>query len=86
MSSAIRNFRGGGSGIALTPNNITTQLFVSDTYISSNGNSSTTGGVVIKPQGTRALHHRWDNPQSAPRRRPQSRHSAFSALGWSIPP
>jgi hypothetical protein len=50
--SMIRNFRGGGSGITLTPNNIATQLFVSDTFINNNGNSALTGGIVIKPLGT----------------------------------
>jgi hypothetical protein len=49
---AIRNFRGGGSGITLAPNNIATRLFVSDTFLGSNGNSATTGGIVIRPQGT----------------------------------
>jgi hypothetical protein len=51
-NSVIRNFRGGGSGITLAPNNISTQLYVSDTFISNNGNSATTGGIVIKPAGT----------------------------------
>jgi hypothetical protein len=51
-SSTIRNFKAGGSGITLTANNISTQLFVSDTLISNNGNSATTGGIVIKPAGS----------------------------------
>ena len=51
-NSAIRNFKAGGSGITVAPNNIATNLFVSDTYITNNGNSSTTGGIVIRPQGT----------------------------------
>jgi hypothetical protein len=52
INSAIRNFQAGGSGITLAPNNITTSLFVSDTYIAHNGNSSTTGGILIQPQGS----------------------------------
>jgi hypothetical protein len=52
QQTVIRNFRGGGSGITLTPNNIAIRLFVSDTFFGSNGNSATTGGIVIKPQGT----------------------------------
>src|SRR5437867_3823481 len=40
LQSTIRNFRGGGSGITLAPNNISTRLFVSDTFIANNGNSS----------------------------------------------
>jgi hypothetical protein len=51
-NSSIRNFKAGGSGITLAPNNILTALFVSDTFISNNGNSNVTGGIVIKPQGT----------------------------------
>jgi hypothetical protein len=50
--SSIRNFKGGGSGITLSSNNISTGLFVSDTFISNNGNSAVTGGIVIKPQGS----------------------------------
>jgi hypothetical protein len=50
--SMIRNFKAGGSGITLAPNNISTRLFVSDTLISNNGNSATTGGIVIKPTGS----------------------------------
>jgi len=50
--SAIRNFKGGGSGITLAPNNISTDLFVSDTFVGNNGSSNVTGGIVIKPQGT----------------------------------
>jgi len=52
QKSSIRNFRGGGSGITLASNSISTHLYVSDTFISNNGNSSVTGGIVIKPQGT----------------------------------
>jgi hypothetical protein len=52
LQSTIRNFRGGGSGITLAPNNIPTRLFVSDTFIANNGNSATTGGIVIRPLGT----------------------------------
>jgi hypothetical protein len=51
-NSTIRNFKAGGSGITLAPSNISTQLFVSDTFISNNGNSATTGGIVIKPTGS----------------------------------
>jgi len=52
--SSIRNFRGGGSGITLSSNNISTHLFVSDTFIVNNGSSNVTGGIVIKPQGAGA--------------------------------
>jgi len=52
LQSAIRNFKGGGSGITLAPNNIPTRLFVSDTFIANNGNSATTGGIVMRPVGT----------------------------------
>jgi hypothetical protein len=52
LKSAIRNFTAGGSGITLAPNNIATRLYVSDTFISNNGNSATTGGIVIRPVGT----------------------------------
>lgn len=52
LQTAIRNFKGGGSGITLAPNNIATHLFVSDTFIANNGNSATTGGIVIRPLGT----------------------------------
>jgi hypothetical protein len=52
QKSAIRNFRAGGSGITLAPNSISTRLFVSDTFIANNGNSATTGGIVIRPVGS----------------------------------
>jgi hypothetical protein len=52
IDCAIRNFKAGGSGITMAPNSISTQLFVSDSYIVNNGNSSTTGGIVIKPTGS----------------------------------
>jgi hypothetical protein len=52
QKSAIRNFKAGGSGISLAPNSISTRLFVSDTFIANNGNSATTGGIVIRPTGT----------------------------------
>jgi hypothetical protein len=52
LQAAIRNFKGGGSGITLAPNNISTQLSVSDSFIANNGSSATTGGIVITPTGT----------------------------------
>jgi hypothetical protein len=52
LQTAIRNFRGGGSGITLAPNNISTRLFVNDSFIANNGSSSTTGGIVIRPVGS----------------------------------
>ena len=52
IDCAIRNFKAGGSGITLAPGTGSTQLFVSDSYIVNNGNSSTTGGIVIKPTGS----------------------------------
>jgi hypothetical protein len=54
LQAAIRNFKGGGSGITLAPNSISTQLFVGDSFIANNGSSATTGGIVIKPTGTGA--------------------------------
>lgn len=50
--SVIRNFRGGGSGITVVANSISTRLQVSDSFISNNGNSAFTGGIVIKPAGS----------------------------------
>jgi len=50
--TTIRNFRGGGSGISVTPNSIATRLHVSDSFISNNGNSAFNGGIVIKPAGS----------------------------------
>ena len=50
-NSVIRNFKGSGSGISLTPNGTNSKLFVSDSTISNNGSSATTGGIVVKPVG-----------------------------------
>ena len=52
--SQIRNFKGGGSGITVAPTSIPVRVFVSDSLIANNGNSTTTGGIQIKPQGSGA--------------------------------
>lgn len=48
----IRGFRGGGSGINFAPSQADRELFVADSYITDNGNSTTTGGINIRPTGT----------------------------------
>jgi hypothetical protein len=50
----IRGFRGGGSGIVLGSSVASTELYVADSYITDNGNSSTTGGITIRPTSTGA--------------------------------
>jgi hypothetical protein len=45
----IRGFRGGGNGgISFTPST-TAELHVADSYITDNGTSGTTGGILIRP-------------------------------------
>ncbi len=44
----IRDFRGGGSGITFTPSG-SAELDVADSYITDNGSTTTTGGILIKP-------------------------------------
>jgi hypothetical protein len=53
--SSIRDFKG-ASGITLTPSNISTELFVSDTFLANNGSSATTGGIIIRPAGSGAAN------------------------------
>jgi hypothetical protein len=51
----IRNFRqsgAGGNGISFTPSSGAPKLFVADSYITDNGSTSTTGGIVVRPTGT----------------------------------
>jgi hypothetical protein len=47
----IRDFNSGAaSGISFTPNG-TSELYVSDTYLTDNGVGTTGGGIIIKPSG-----------------------------------
>ena len=46
----IRGFRGGGSGIVVGGTGLK-KLFVVDSYITDNGNSISTAGILIKPTG-----------------------------------
>lgn len=48
----IRGFRLLGSGIYFAPSNAGAELYVSDSYLTDNGNSTTTGGIVIQPSGS----------------------------------
>lgn len=48
----IRGFRGGGSGINFAPSQADRELFVADSYITDNGNSSSVGGIHVRPTGT----------------------------------
>jgi len=49
----IRGFRGSnGNGIDFEPNTGTAELYVADSYITDNGNSGTTAGILIKPTAT----------------------------------
>lgn len=48
----IRGFRGGGNGITFAPNNIVSELHVTDSHITDNGSNATTGGILIRPTGT----------------------------------
>jgi hypothetical protein len=50
----IRDFRGGGNGINFAPTGVA-ELYVADSYITDNGNSTTTGGILIRPTGTGAV-------------------------------
>lgn len=50
----IRGFRGGGSGINFVPAG-PAELYVADSIITDSGNSSTTGGIVIKPTGSASV-------------------------------
>lgn len=55
QNSIIRNFRGtapDGSGIQFIPSSGTAELYVTDSSISFNGNSTTNGGIQIKPTGS----------------------------------
>ena len=45
----IRGFRAGGSGITFAPNTGAAELYVDDSYITDNGNSGTTAGILAKP-------------------------------------
>lgn len=46
----IRGFRGSnGNGIDFEPNTGTAELYVADSYITDNGSSGTTAGILIKP-------------------------------------
>ncbi|MGH8557212.1 MAG: hypothetical protein ACRESZ_07060 [Methylococcales bacterium] len=45
----IRGFRNGGSGINFAPNTGSAELYVADSYITDNGNSGTTAGILIRP-------------------------------------
>jgi hypothetical protein len=51
----IRNFRGGGSGISFTPAGAA-DLYVTDSHITDNGSSTTTGGILIRPSGAGAVN------------------------------
>jgi hypothetical protein len=53
--SQFRNCRGGGSGISVTNSAGKVELFVKDTYITGNGTSGTTGGIVVAPTGSGAV-------------------------------
>jgi hypothetical protein len=50
--TTIRGYRSGGSGINFVPNNGAAELHVSDVVITDSGNSTTTGGINIRPTGT----------------------------------
>jgi hypothetical protein len=46
----IRGFRGGGSGIVVGGSGAK-RLFVADSYITDNGNSVSTAGILVRPTG-----------------------------------
>jgi hypothetical protein len=48
----IRGFRSGGNGINFAPTNTGAELYVADSYITDNGNSGTTGGILVRPTGS----------------------------------
>ena len=48
----IRNCRGGQNAITIAPTAGVTDLYVVDSYITGNGNSSTTGGINARPTGS----------------------------------
>jgi hypothetical protein len=48
----IRGFRGGGSGINFAPTQADRELFVADSYITDNGNSTSNGGIHVRPTGS----------------------------------
>ncbi len=48
----LRNCRGGGNGITVEPSAGTTKVDVADAYITDNGNSNMTGGILVKPTGS----------------------------------
>ena len=50
----IRGFRlsgTGGNGISITPSSGVPEVYVADSYITDNGSTSATGGILIKPTG-----------------------------------
>src|SRR5207247_2056170 len=51
----VRNFRqsgAGGNGILVDSSSGTAEIYVVDSYITDNGATTTTGGIVVKPTGT----------------------------------
>ena len=51
----VRNCRGGGSGIIVDPSSGTTDVNIADVYITDNGNSATTGGILVKPTASASV-------------------------------
>jgi len=45
----IRNCRGGGNGISITPSSDVAKVFVADSYITGNGNIVSTAGILVRP-------------------------------------
>jgi len=51
----IRNCRGGGSGITVTPNSGASELYVVDSRITDSGHNALTGGIAIRPTGAASV-------------------------------
>jgi hypothetical protein len=51
----IRNFRqsgAGGNGISVTNSSAAVEVYVANSFITDNGSTGTTGGVIVKPTGS----------------------------------
>jgi hypothetical protein len=59
----IRNCRGGFSGIGIEPSSGAASVFIADSYITDNGTTATTGGILVKPTGTATANVHINNVQ-----------------------
>jgi len=48
----IRNCRGGGNGVLIANSSATALVSLVDSYITDNGNSTITGGLLVRPTGS----------------------------------